>query len=104
MMAKTATLNPSCLEFINLVPIEVIAQELTCSESTVRSLLAEAKKEGGDRFRWVQGIHFVQNGKKTAVSFNAPMIKLWAIAKAQDDFAMFQTQIEAFQTAIGGGS
>ena len=85
------------------VTAEEAAKILGWSEKTLSNFINTVQLKLSEEWRWHRGVCYFQASDRGNLMYNAHVLRLWHIARSQNDPMIYITAVNDFQKVVKGG-
>ena len=99
MVATRTKLDDVCQH----VAGDVAAAILGWSEGTLQNFVNNGQLKLSQEWRWYRGVCYFQASDRGNLMYNAHILRLWHIARSQNDPLIYVNAVDDFQKVVRGG-
>jgi hypothetical protein len=85
------------------VTAEEAAKILGWTEGTLLKFVNVNQHKLPEEWRWFRGVCYFQASERGNIVYNAHVLRLWHIARSQNDPMIYQNAVAEFQRVVRGG-
>jgi hypothetical protein len=100
-MTLKKTPPPSLDQVCQHIDAEAAAAILGFKASGLATFLCQGQKRLDVEWHWIKGVCYFQANSRAKTVYNGYMMRMWSIARSQNDPTIYQDAVAEFQRAIG---